>query len=59
MNSIIAHVARAIRVRDSLDEFALARAAIEAMRYLVKMTPDGNQADDIILNKYIDKALKE
>lgn len=34
-------------------------AAIEAMRDLVKMTKNGCQTDDIILNKYIDKALSE
>lgn len=36
-----------------------AKAAIEAMRSLVQMTPNGNAADHYALQKYIDAVLKE
>lgn len=36
-----------------------AKAAIEAMRDLVKSDPNGNREEDLIVNRYIDAALKE
>jgi len=66
--NIIEHVARRMQQfteninwessNKQLKYIMMACEAIKAMRDLVKMTPDGCQVDDIILNEYIDKALK-
>lgn len=56
-NNIINKVAAAIVECGYVDGDGTeqAIAAIEAMRYLVKMTPNGHQIHDIMLNEYIDK----
>ncbi len=57
--TIVEKVAEAIEDNEGMNPITIAKVAIEAMRDLVKMTSGGYQSDDIILNEYIDKALKE
>lgn len=52
---VINHVAKAIRLRDSTDEFALARAALEALLEL----PDGEVIYQDCLNISIKQILGE